>query len=137
MDKRLVRIGKDAADAEADATCAQLDGGFLRFFDEAPPGEVGGALTGQPLLAECRFGNPAFKRALNGRADATPLTPDPSTRGRGRAQWFQAVRADGKPLFDGACGTNPDDYACFIPSTEIIPGMEFHVASFYYVRPAK
>lgn len=134
---RRLRIGKDAAEAEADATCAQLDGGYLRFYDGEPPGEVGSALTGQPLLAECRFGVPAFKRSKNGRAEATPVSPDPATRGRGRAQWFQAVRADGKPLFDGSCGNNPDDFDCFIPVTDIVQGMEFHVASFYYVRPAK
>lgn len=140
---RRLRIGKSAADAEADATCMQLDDGFLRFYDADPPTDPDGRLGSQPLLAECRFGNPAFKLANNGRAEANPLLPDAATRGRGRARWFQAVKADGvTTVMDGSVGPTPrpgpvapeDEYDCYLPAVDIVPGMELHVASFFYVR---
>ena len=129
-----LRISPDAANLEADATCALLDGGYLRIYDGEQPDSPAAAARGQRLLAELRFGTPAFKLALEGRANANPIKPEPSAKIQGQPRWFRCLRADGETgVMDGSVGKGEVDLRLSVD--RIVEGMEVHVDGFIYKRP--
>lgn len=104
------QLSDEAANAEADAVCSLLDGGFLRVYDGAQPANANTAVTTQNLLAELTFGSPAFGSASGGVATANAITPDTDANATGTASWFRAVKSNGTSvLFDGSVGTSGCD----------------------------
>ena len=95
------------ANAEADAVADLLDDGYLRIYDGSQPANADTAVSGQTLLAELRFGNPAFGSASTGVVTANAITQDSSANNTGTASWFRALKSDGTTvLFDGSVGTS-------------------------------
>ena len=102
-------LGAVAANASADAVAALCSGGYLRIYDSTgtgKPASADTAVTTQVLLAELRFGTPAFAAAVAGVATANSIASDLSANHTGTATWFQALKSDGTTsVFDGTVGT--------------------------------
>jgi len=94
---------------ELDAKSALLNSGYLRIYTGAQPATPETAPSGV-LLAELRFGNPAFAAAAAGAITANAITSDSSADATGTAGWFRALKSDGATaVFDGTVGTSGAD----------------------------
>lgn len=101
------KLSNAAANAAADAVCGLLDNGYLRIYDGAQPSDANTAVGAQVLLAELRFGSPAFAAASGGIAAANAITQDDDANATGTAAWFRAVQSDGSSVvFDGSVATS-------------------------------
>ena len=88
-----MRLSDLAANAEADASRALLNDGYLRL------------LAGEQMLVEQRFGSPAYRRAVGGVADALPLRQVVAALADGTADSYRAYASDGVTLIeDGTVG---------------------------------
>lgn len=94
----------EALNAEADAVCALLNGGYLRLYTGPQPSHPRDPADPQALICELRFGSPAFAAAQEGRATAHPLTACPAAVATGAPTWFRAVGTNGTRGFDGSVG---------------------------------
>jgi hypothetical protein len=127
------KISNAAASAEADATTALLNSGYLRIYDGTQPTNADTAVSTQTLLAELRFGATAFGAASNGVATANSITADSSANATGTAAWFRALKSDGtSAIFDGSVGTSGADLN--LGSTALQSGAQVSVTSFTYTR---
>lgn len=94
-----------SVNGQANDTAARCNGGYLRIYDGAQPADGDTAVSSQVLLAELRFGNPAFGAAVNGVITANAITADSDANNTGTATWFRAVASDGTTsVFDGSVG---------------------------------
>ena len=78
-----LKLADAAVNAEADALSDQLDGGYLRIYDDTAPGQPATAdiaVTTQVLLAELRFANPASGAAVAGVLTFSAITKDGSAK---------------------------------------------------------
>jgi hypothetical protein len=99
------KLSNAAVSAAVDAVAALLDNGYLRLYSGEQPETADTPVTDQVLLAEMRFGDPAFGAAVNGAAAANAITADDSANATGMATWFRALRTDGVTvIFDGSVG---------------------------------
>lgn len=120
-----------AVNAEADNVNALLNTGYLRIYSGTQPTTADTAIGAQVLLAELRFGNPAFSAAVAGVAAANAVTQDSSADATGTAAWFRALKSDGTtPVYDGTVGTSGAD--CNINSPAIQAGAAVSVTSMNY-----
>jgi hypothetical protein len=118
-----------AVNAEADALAALLNDGYLRIYDGSQPANADTALSGQTLLAELRFGNPAFGAAVAGLLTANAITADAAANATGTASWFRALKSDGTTaVFDGSVGTASADLV--LDSVAIQVNADVSVTSF-------
>lgn len=118
-----------AVNAEADALAALLNDGYLRIYDGTQPANADTAITSQVLLAELRFGNPAFAAAVAGLLTANTITTDTAANATGTATWFRALKSDGTSVvFDGSVGTSAADL--ILDSVAIQVNADVSVSSF-------
>lgn len=124
------RLSDRAANAEANAVAAILNGGLLRLYageqraePEASPGRA-------VLLAELRFAERAFCAASGGIAEANPFETGCLAVADGVATWFAAVAADGTAIFDGSVGTREANLV--LNDVEIREGDEIAVDEFRF-----
>lgn len=123
-----------ACDSEADTLAALLNDGYLRIYDGAQPANADTPVTTQALLAEIRFGNPAFGSASNGVITANAITSDNSANTTGTATWFRCLKSDGTTLvMDGSVGTNGCNLN--LNSVNIQAGAQVSVTSFTHTVP--
>lgn len=102
-----LRQSEETINAKADAVGALLDDGYLRLYTGTRPATPDDAVTTQTLLAELRFGSPAFGAASGGTITANPLTQDAAANATGTATWYRALKSDGtSPVQDGSVGTS-------------------------------
>lgn len=127
-------ISNAAASAAADAVTALVNGGTLRIYSGTKPAGPDSALSGNTVLAELTFGNPAFGSATNGVATANSITADSSANATGTASFFRAFASNGTTaVFDGEVGTSGSDLN--LNSTSIQSGAEVSITSFTYTQP--
>jgi hypothetical protein len=127
------RLSNAAASLAADAVCAQLDDGYLRIYDGTQPATADTAISSQTLLAELRFGNPAYESAIQGLATPYDFTADPSANATGTASWFRALKSDGTTaVFDGSVGTSGANLN--LNTTSIEAGAEVSVSNLNYTQ---
>jgi hypothetical protein len=120
-----------AATAEADAVAALLNNGWIRVYSGLQPSTADEAISSQVVLAELRFGNPAFGSASDGAAAANAITGDSSANATGTATWFRCFQSDGTtPVFDGSVGTSNSNLV--LNSVEISAGAQVDVTSFTF-----
>jgi hypothetical protein len=110
-----------------------LYGGKLRIYDGAQPDAADDAVTGQTLLAELTFGNPAFGPPSAGVATANAITADASANATGTATWFRAASSGGVTVFDGSVGANGADLN--LNSVAIQVGAQVSVTTLIYTQP--
>ena len=100
-------IAVASANARENASNALLNNGYLRIYDGAQPVTADSALGAQVLLAELRFGSPAFGSAVAGVANANAITPDSDANATGTATWYRTYQSDGTtPVSCGTVGTS-------------------------------
>lgn len=126
------RLSKALANAAADAVTARLAGGWLRLYDGIQPTSADAPVATQALLAVLKLGRPAFKPAIDGSAEATPIAPDDSAVGGGTATWFRVEALDGASGFDGSVGMSDADL--ILGATLIQPGTIVRVTEFRYTQ---
>ena len=125
---RNLKVSDRAANAEADALASLADNGYLRIYSGSQPADANTPLSGQTLLAELRFGSPAFGPALGGVITAFPLSAETDAPATGNASWFRVLASDGTTvLYDGSVGTSNADLT--MPTVNIVQHAEVSISS--------
>lgn len=128
------KLSNEAVNAGLDAILALLDNGYLRIYSGAKPTSADTALGAQVLLAELRFGTPAFGAAVAGVAAANALTGDTAANATGTASFFRATKADGTSvILDGTVGTSAADL--IMGSVALQSGAPVDVTAFTVTMP--
>jgi len=100
------KLGNAGVNATGDALAALLDGGYLRIYDGVQPASADDAVTTQVLLAELRFGTPAFGAAVAGVITANAITKESNAPASGTAAWARLLQSDGvTAVMDEEVGT--------------------------------
>lgn len=119
--------------AALDARTARLAGGYLRIYSGTQPAGPSVAVTTQTLLAEHRFGSPAFGAAAASVATATAIA-SVTAQATGTATWFRALQADGVTAeMDGNAGTSAANL--ILASTSAQQGGDSVIASVTLTAP--
>lgn len=121
-----------AADAVVDSLDLNTPPAKLRIYSGTMPTDVNTALSGNTLLAELTFSNPAFGAASAGVATASAITSDTSADATGTATFFRAVQGAGTAVIQGSVGTSGSDMN--LSSTSITSGGTVSVSSFTYTQ---
>lgn len=101
------RLSQNSRNIQLDALAALVDDGYLRIYNGTQPNTPDDPVSGQTLLAELRFGSPAFEPAADGAIVARAITPDNDAPANGTASWFRVLASDGSTvLWDGSIGTS-------------------------------
>lgn len=129
----LTKSAEAARNAQADALTRLLDGGYLRLYSGPRPASADEAPQSK-LLAELRFGTPAFEKARGGQAVATRIAQATAANETGVATWFRAVKSDGTPVFDGSVGTS--DANIVMNNNSIQVNAIVSISAFTYSVPA-
>jgi hypothetical protein len=122
------------ANAAADAICALCDGGSIRIYSGAQPATPDDEPVGV-LLAEPRFGTPAFSAAVDGTATANAITPDGNANATGTAAWYRLCAADGSAVTDDECGVTGSGAALELSTIGIQAGDRVLVPNFSHTEP--
>lgn len=108
-DLRNTQYSTAAINAMVDALAALLVSGYIRIYSGSQPANANTAVGAQVLLAELRFGNPAFAAGVAGVAIANAITQDSAANATGTATWFRALKSDGATaVLDGNVGKTGD-----------------------------
>jgi hypothetical protein len=117
-----------------DALAGLLDGGYFRLYSGSQPATGDTPLGSQILLAELRFGTPAFAPAVGGVAAAEAITPEASAPASGTATWFRLLRSNGTTrVVDGSIDTSGADLN--LSSTVVQLGAEVTIDPFSLTTP--
>jgi len=128
---RNLKLTNLAANTEADALGALLNNGWIKFYTGTQPATADTALSGQTLLAEPRFGSPAFAPASSGIILANAITADPDAAATGTATWFRMYKSDGTTaVLDGSIGTSGCDIN--MPTVDIVQHAVVPITSLSY-----
>lgn len=128
------RLGTIAADATARAIADLLRDGWLRLYAgvrPADPDDPPRPDLGQILLAQLKFGDPAFSLPSRGTIVAGPFAEiEGAAPATGRATWFRASTALGATVLDGTVGRA--DAALILDDPQIPMGAEIVIERFSY-----
>ena len=133
-----LRMSNTAVSAEADAFDTEAATGYLRIYSvgSGRPATPDTAITDQTLLAELRFGNPAFGAAANGVLTANAITPDASANAGGNAAFYRVLKSDGTtPLEDGEVGATGSGSDLELNSIAISLGAQVSVTAMTHTVP--
>lgn len=129
------RLSLAAVNAQAAATGALCNSGYLRLYTAPRPALADDAATGS-LLAELRFAATAFGSPLAGVIAANAITAEDAALNDGTAAWFRAFSADGTTaVFDGNIGTS--DANLILPTTTVSVGLRIEIDSLTYTQPGQ
>jgi hypothetical protein len=130
------KLTNRGANAAADAVTALLNSGILRLYTGTQPATADTGISGNTLLAQLTFGNPAFGAANNGTATANAITSDGTADASGTATWFRALDSGGVDVtdnvFDGSVGTSGCDLN--MNSNIISAGAAVSISSLTYTQ---
>lgn len=121
-------------DALVDLADAGAGAGKVRIYDGSRPAGPGTAVSGQTLLAELTFSDPAFGAASNGVATASSITGDSSADATGTASWFRVLDSNNTAIWDGSVGTSGADLN--LSSVSIVAGGAVNITSWTVTVPA-
>jgi hypothetical protein len=129
-----LKMSNAAVNAEGDALSDLLDNGYLRIYSGTQPANADTALSGNTLLAELRFANPASGATSAGVITWSAITSDTSADATGTATFYRALKSDGTSVvMDGSVGTTGSDLN--INSTAIQAGAQVDITSFTHTIP--
>lgn len=127
------RLSIAAINAQAAATGALCNSGYLRLYTAPRPTLADDAATGT-LLAELRFAATAFGSPIAGVITANPLTAEDAALADGTAAWYRAYQSDGTTaVMDGNVGTG--DANLILPTTTVSVGLRIEIDSLTYTQP--
>jgi len=128
------KFSNTMVNAEANAVGNALDNGYIRIYSGTQPATADTALSGNTLLAELRFANPASGAAVAGVITWSTITSDTSADATGTATFFRALKADGTTaVYDGSVGTSGADLN--LNSVAIQSGAQVDITSFTHTIP--
>lgn len=128
------KFSETCVNTEADASRLLLNNGYIRIYDGAQPVDADTPVGAQTLLAELRFGTPAYAPAVGGVAVANAITPDASANATGTAAWYRYLKADGVTVVeDGSVGTANANLV--LNTTSIVAGAIVSALSAVYSIP--
>lgn len=129
------QISSAAVNAQASATGALCNNGYLRLYGAPRPASADDAATGT-LLGELRFAATAFGSPSSGVIAANPMLPEDSALDSGDAAWFRALSSDGTTaVFDGNAGIG--DTNLILPTVTISAGLRIEIDSLTYTQPGQ
>ena len=131
-----LRMGNAGVNGEADAFDTLAAAGYIRIYSvgSGRPATADTAIGDQVLLAELRFGTPAFGAASAGVLTAEAITKDSAANATGTAAWFRVLESDGTTaLFDGECGTSASDLN--LASLSIVEFAEVTISAMTHTLP--
>jgi hypothetical protein len=130
-----IKLSTVARNAAANAVVDLADDGYIRIYDGTQAANPQTAIGSQVLLAELRFGTPAFGAAATGTATAEAITADASANNTGTATWFRVLQSDGTTvLWDGTVSTSGADLN-LASGTSITSGDNIAIDSMAYTQP--
>jgi hypothetical protein len=130
-----IKLSTVARNAAANAVVDLADDGYIRIYDGTQAANPQTAIGSQVLLAELRFGTPAFGAAATGTATAEAITADVSANNTGTATWFRVLQSDGTTvLWDGTVSTSGADLN-LASGTSITSGDNIAIDSMTYTQP--
>lgn len=119
---------------QLDSRAGNYNNGYLRFYSGTPPATVDTALSGNTLLAECRFGATAFGAASAGSATANAITADSDADASGTVTFARAYKSDGTTAIEQfTVGTSGTDI--IVPTTTVTQHIQFSVTSLTLTQP--
>lgn len=133
-----MKISTAARNAAANAVCALLNNGYLRFYNGTVPANPQAALSGNTLLAELRFNATAFANAVAGVATANAFTADSSADATGVPTFARGFAADGTTAhIDFTCAATPPGSGAdiILTSAQITAGNVVEITSLTYTQP--
>ena len=112
-----MRLSDTAANAQAVALAALLEGGRLRIF------------AGQSLLAACAFGAPAFGPPVAGRIVANPIAKG-IAEATGIADRFDCIGPDEALVLSGTAGEPASGADLILTDTNVRKNAEVTITEF-------
>jgi hypothetical protein len=113
---------------QAAALATEADGGYIRIYDGIQPHTADNPVGFSFLLAELRFGSPAFGSPIAGTVTARAIA-SALAGADGAATWYRVLKADGATaLWDGSIGTIDADM--ILNSTAISAGATVALSGF-------
>jgi hypothetical protein len=126
-----IQFSANAVTAMLNELATALNGGKLRLYDGVDPDSASDPLSGNTLLAELSFGNPAFAAPVpyDGGVEmvANPLTSTPANNANGTATFFRATMSDGTVICQGSVGLT--DAELTMDTTTVTTGTEVKVTT--------
>lgn len=114
--------------------CTACNNGYLRFYSGTPPATADATLSGNTLLAECRFGATAFGAASNGSATANAITADSDADATGTVSFARSFQSDGTTVVEQlTVGVSGADIT--VPTTSVAQHIQFSVTSLTLTQP--
>jgi hypothetical protein len=129
------KLSLSARNVQLDALAARYNNGYWRIYSGAQPATPNTAIGAQVLLAELRFGSPAFAAASGGGPiSAIAITDDADADNTGAAAWFRIFEADGvTPILDGTVGTSGCNLN--MSTTSIVQHSPIRISSYTHALP--
>jgi hypothetical protein len=131
---KAMSITVAAADAMLTAFGALCNGGTVRIYNNAIPGPVSTALSGNTILAEATLPNPAFTTfdtvSTSRRYAAGTITGDTQANASGTATFFRVFASAGNggaAVWQGTVGTTDSDM--IMVETDIIANGPVNISS--------
>ena len=129
-----LKTSNTVVNAEANATAALANSGYLRIYDGTQPANADTALSGNTLLAELVMNATAFAAASNGVLTANAITQDSSANASGTATFYRLFKSDGTTaLWDDNVATS--SAGLVMATTTITAGQIVGVDSLIYTIP--
>jgi len=141
----MVSLTNSSAILACDAAVDAVDGGttnpngVLRIYDGTPPARVDEALSGNTVLAELPYSNPAYGNAVDvpasnlARATANAITDDTSANASGTATFARSFDRDDNPVLQHSVGTSGAELN--LNSVGIVAGTRVEVTSLSVAMP--
>ncbi|MGH7261469.1 MAG: hypothetical protein ACREI9_12445 [Nitrospiraceae bacterium] len=128
----MIRLAMEARDESVRSVARLMDGGTLELFDGIKPGGADDPVTGQRILAEVSFQNPAFHNPENGIALAKKMD-DVQAMADGMVRWFRCRTADGVVVLTGSLDDSEMDIRLNV--REVLKGARVTVQTLILEQP--
>lgn len=102
--------------------------GLLRLYDGTIPTNVGTALGGQTLVAECALSATAMQAAASGAISAASITDDSSANATSTVTWGTLTTSGGTRVMDFSVGES--SASLIIDNASINSGQTVSITSF-------
>lgn len=123
-----LELGTDTLNAAVDAIVDKVD-------DGGTAGKLKIYTSGDDLLAELTFSDPAFGASTAGVATANAITKDDSANASGVADYFEAEDSDSNMIFKGDCGEAGDGAAATLNTINIVTGIDVECSALTVTLP--
>lgn len=118
------------------AISSSFNNGYLRFYNGTRPTNADTALSGNTLLAECRFNATAFGSASGGVLTANSITSDSSADASGTPTFVRCLASDGTTvLCDASWSVTGGGGEVQTAASSIVSGGTVSVSSFTITYP--